>query len=76
MPEKFNIDAPSCTVTEADTLFYHHLMMACTYFEILPDDHEFNTLIFDRAGRQSVWLDVCQNFYNELHREYKEMEEC
>jgi hypothetical protein len=60
MAEKFNIDAPQCTASEADTLFYHHLMMACTYFEILPDDHEFNTLIFDRAGRQSVWLDFAR----------------
>lgn len=75
MPEKFNVDAPSCTASEADTLFYHHLMLACTYFELLSDDHEFNTLIFDRAGRQSVWLEACEDFYRKLRELYKEMED-
>jgi hypothetical protein len=73
--EKFYIDAPQCTALEADTLFYHHLMLACTYFEILPEDHEFNTRHFDRAGRQSVWMEVCQEFYEKLRQEYKDMEE-
>jgi hypothetical protein len=74
MEESFNIDAPKCTALEADTLFYHHLMLACTYFEILPEDHEFNTLLFARVGRTSVWLQACQDFYDRLHKEYKEME--
>jgi hypothetical protein len=73
--EKLEIDAPKCSPLEADTLFYHHLMLACTYFELLPDDHEFNTTIFSSLGRQSIWLEACENFYNKLHKTYQDVED-
>jgi hypothetical protein len=70
LDETFNVDAPSCTQLEADTLFYHHLQLAIAYFEILNKDHEFNTMKFN-----SVTLAPALDFYNKLVEAYKESEE-
>lgn len=68
--ERLEVDAPSITALEADTLFYWHLKMAAALFELLPAGAEFNGVDLPMAAAEAI-----ENFFNTLTQWYKDNDE-